>query len=163
MKGFLRHLQAFMTGSCSFLGVDFGCLGGFLGPLGSCRVIWGPSLAVALSPRGGLAPYKRPLEASRGLHDWLLQLSGSGLWGSGGRLGASWELSGNLGAVLGSHGAVLGRCWGRLEAVLGLLGAIFGLSWALLGASSGAPGTPLKLLAASSDTFGTCVRERSEI
>ena len=45
-----------------------------------------------------------------------------------GRRGASWGLLSDLGVVLGSDGAVLGRCWGRLEALLGLLGAILGLS-----------------------------------
>ena len=42
-----------------------------------------------------------------------------------GPLGGSWV---TWGVVLGSHGAVLGRRWGRLEALLRLLGAILEFS-----------------------------------
>ena len=87
----------------------------------------------------GLTPFRRPLfrllKASWGPHEWLLELSGRGLWGSRGRLGASWGLLGDIGAVLGCHGAVLDRCWRRLGAPLELHGAILRPSWALLGAS----------------------------
>ena len=81
------------------------------------------------------ALYKRLLVASRGLHDWLLELSGVDFGGSRGRLGASWRLLGDLGVVLGSPGAVLGHRWGRLEAFLGLLRTILESSWALRAAS----------------------------
>ena len=83
----------------------------------------------------GLTPFRRPLlrplEASWGPHEWLLELSGNGLFGSRGRLGASWGrlvaswgLLGDLGTVLGCHGTVLGRGWRRLGALLGPHGAI---------------------------------------
>ena len=77
----------------------------------------------------------RALEASRGPHEWLLEPSGGGLWGSRGRLVASWELLGDLGAVLGCHGAVLGHSWRRLVILLEPLEVILRSSWALLGAS----------------------------
>ena len=120
-----------------------------------------PCVDLSEGARAPLPP--APLEASRGLYDWLLELSGGGLCGAPRCLGCSWGLSGDLGVVVGSHGAVLGRRWGRLEALLGLLGAILGPSWALLGASSGPLGTPMRLFGALSDTFGTCLRQLSEI
>ena len=57
------------------------------------------------------APYKRPLEASRGLHDWLLEPSGGGLWGSRGPLGGSW-------VTLGSSWAVMEPSWAAVGVVL---------------------------------------------
>ena len=85
-----------------------------------------------------LTPFRRPLVRSLkifcGRHEWLLEFSGGGLWGSRGRLGAFWEhlgvpwgLLGDLRVFLIFQGAVLGRGWRRLGALLGPLGAI--LRW----------------------------------
>ena len=79
---------------------------------------------------GTFTAFERLFEASPSLHDWLLQLSGGGLWVSRGLPGASWELSGNFGAVFGSYGAVLGRCWCRPD--WGHFGTLLGSSWVFL-------------------------------
>ena len=81
--GLLRLLGAFTTGSWSCLGVDFGGLGGVLGPLGVSWVTWGLSWAVmrpswvavgvVLEPSGALVgPSGDPLEPCFGLLAGLL-------------------------------------------------------------------------------------------
>ena len=126
----------------------------YLGALQGAQISEGARASAA-------SPYERPLEASRGPHDWLLEPLESGLWGFRGHLEVSWELLDELGAILGSHGAVLGRGWGRLGALLGRLQAILGPSWALLGTSRGPLVTLVRLLGTLSEPLGTWLTERS--
>ena len=78
----------------------------------------------------GLTPFRRPLfrplEASWGPHEWLLEPSGGVLGPLGGILGPR-----------GGSGVTWGSFWSRLKAVLGFSWALLGSSWGHLGVSWG--------------------------